>query len=347
MDVSLDLKKKIAIWQFELEKRAEIGWQEFQTQAYIEKELGKAKWKEKTALVYGIGEGVPVFFRAELDGLPTEKGIQHACGHSAHLSALMAAYLYFKNNPVSGFKIYFVFQPAEETYPSGADFLVNRFTFLQKAKLGIAFHLFPFNQKYALIDPIFASADYFRIRLLGNGTHIKNKYQTTVDMVFEASQLALKINSIKNKKGLINVGVLRAGEVANRIAGEGLLEGDIRSFTELVRDRLKKRLDELVREVEKKGITVEYYFNRGYPMLKNEQRIIKQVKKILPLSAYSLSSYASEDFSLFPGDTLFLLVGTGSTVELHDSHFRVSTDLAETIFDYWLQVGANLSKITI
>jgi amidohydrolase len=345
MDVSLDLKNKIAIWQLELERRAEIGWQEFETQAYIEKELGKAKWKKKTALIYEIGEGIPVFFRAELDGLPTEKGIQHACGHSAHLSALMAAYLYFKNNPVSGFKIYFVFQPAEETYPSGAGFLVNRFKFLQKAKLGIAFHLFPFSQKYALINPIFASADYFRIRLLGNGTHIKNKYQTRVDMVLEASQLAMKINSIKNKKGLINVGVLRAGEVANRIAGEGILEGDIRSLSELAQKQMKNQLDKLVSEIEKRGITVEYYFNRGYPMLKNGQRIIKRVKRILPLSAYSLSSYASEDFALFPGDTLFLLVGTGSTVELHDSHFKVSTDLAETIFDYWLQVGANLSEI--
>lgn len=345
MDVPVDLKDNVNRWQLELEKRAEVGWQEFRTQSYIKQQLGKPFWQGKTGLVYSVGEGrTRVFFRAELDGLPTEQGVLHVCGHATHLAALMGAYWHFKRNPILGYKIYFVFQPAEETYPSGAAYLIDNCSFLKECSLGIAFHLFPYAKKGAIINPVFASASYFTIRLLGKGTHIKNKYQTSLDMVIEAGKLAVKINRLKSMEGIINVGVLRAGEVSNRIAGEAVLSGDIRSLTSVSRDRLKSRLDHLVEEVEGKGIRVDYYFNTGYPLLQNRTQLIKRVDRILPISD-SVSSFASEDFSLYPGSTLFLLVGTGSSLELHDTTFKVSKGTAEMLCDYWLKVGNNLELL--
>lgn len=344
MDVQRSISIKVAEYKSQIDKIAEIGWNELQTQKYIKIQLGQPVWEQKTALIYSVGEGTPIFFRAELDGLPTEKGVKHACGHSAHMAALMAAYLYFKTYPVDGFQIYFVFQPAEENYPSGATFINENFPKVSEASLGIAFHVFPDAGEGKLIDPVIASADYFKITLTGKGTHIKNKYQIKDDVLTIGSQLAVKINKIRSKSGLINIGVFRSGKVANRISGESILEGDIRSLNEETRLSLKNKLDQLVDSTKKDGVEIEYFFNRGYELLKNTKQIVKRVNRFMPVKS-SLVSYASEDFSLYKSNKLFLLVGTGSQIELHESDFEVSVKVAKKIFDYWILVGNNLKQL--
>lgn len=344
MDVQRSIRSKIPKYKKQIDQIAEIGWQEYQTQTYIKKEIGLPLWEKKTALIYSVGKGKPVFFRSELDGLPTEKGIRHACGHSSHMAALMAAYLYFRSHPVEGFLIYFVFQPAEENYPSGATFIIKNFPQLSKASLGVAFHVFPDAIKGQLIDSVFASADYFKITLIGKGTHIKNKYQIQSDVLTIGSQLAVKINKIKSKYGLINVGVFRSGEVANRIAGEAVLEGDIRALKEKTRKALKQKLDLLVEQTRMLGVEIDYFFNQGYELLENSPQLIKSVRTFLPINGV-LKSFASEDFSLYTNKKLFLLIGSGGKTELHESDFEVSTDVAQKIFDYWIQVGNNLPRL--
>lgn len=346
MDVSLDLKKKIVFWQKELYLLAELGWQEKKTSAYIEKELGAPVWKKKTGLIYSVGTGRVVFFRAELDGLPTETGVKHVCGHHIHMAALMGAFLYFKKNPVAGVKILFLFQPAEESYPSGAAFIEDEYLKKFKVALGFGFHVFPSSQMGVLFNPIFASADYFQIRLFGHGTHIKNKYSTELDVVTEAARLAVKINQKRIRAGIINVGVLRAGEVANRIGAEAYLAGDIRSLSDASGKKLRQYLEDLLAEIRARGVKIEYYFNQGYPLLKNENRIVRRMAEVLAIDS-KVSSFAAEDFSLYRAKTLFLLVGSGNLSELHETDFIVDDRVGGMIFEYWCRIGRILPDLLV
>ena len=344
MDVSLDIKRKIFVWQKKLHSLAEVGWQEKKTVAYIEKEIGPPLWKRKTGLVYAVGRGRVVFFRAELDGLPTEEGIKHVCGHHVHMAALMGAYLYFQKHPVEGVRILFLFQPSEESYPSGAVFLEDGFLKKLSVEFGFGFHVFPDSQMGALFNPIFANADYFRIRLFGQGTHIKNKNSAVCDVVSEAGLLAAKINRKKLRLGIINVGVLKAGEVANRIGAEAFLEGDIRSLNGKAAKQLRNYLEKLIEDIRARGIGVEIYFNEGYPLLKNEKRLVRQLSQILPITS-DISSFAAEDFSLYRAKTLFLLVGTGNLSELHETQFEVDQRVGGLIFEYWCQIAGFLPEL--
>jgi metal-dependent amidase/aminoacylase/carboxypeptidase family protein len=76
-----------------------------------------------------------VAVRAEMDGLPIAEatgalfaataGVMHACGHDVHMAALVAliraARAVEAERPVP---LVAVFQPSEETHPSGADRIV-------------------------------------------------------------------------------------------------------------------------------------------------------------------------------------------------------------------------------
>jgi metal-dependent amidase/aminoacylase/carboxypeptidase family protein len=83
----------------------------------------------------GAATGPAVAVRAEMDGLPIAEatgapfaataGVMHACGHDVHMAALVAliraARAVEAERPVP---LVAVFQPSEETHPSGADRIV-------------------------------------------------------------------------------------------------------------------------------------------------------------------------------------------------------------------------------
>jgi len=330
-----------------LEKLAELGWQEEKTRDYIKRELKDAPvWEEKTALIYSIGKGIPVFFRAELDGLQTTAGVKHVCGHAAHLASLMGAYEHFKNAPPPGFQIYFVFQPCEEGFPSGAQFITDSFPEIKKCRMGFAFHAFPSEKAGELINPLFASGDYFEITLQGKGTHIKNKYlPETTDTLLLASKLAQIINKAKSKQFLINVGTLTAGETPNSIAGKASLTGDVRALTKKARSQAEQWLRTQIKKLQQTTpIDISLRYSTVYPVLKNNNQSIIRLKKLLPIKE-SVTSFATEDFSLYPTEKVFLLIGSGSRHDLHEVLFTLPDDVLVTLYSYWVTLGEHLEEI--
>ncbi len=330
-----------------LEKIAELGWREEKTRDYIKRELQDTPlWEEKTALIYSIGKGTPVFFRAELDGLQTTAGVKHVCGHAAHLASLMGAYEYFTSSPPAGFQIYFVFQPCEEGFPSGAQFISDSFPEIKKCRMGFAFHAFPSEKTGELINPVFASGDYFEIKFEGKGTHIKNKYlPRTTDALLLASKLAQTINKTKKKDFLINAGTLTAGETPNSIAGNALVTGDVRALTDTARAAAEQWIRTEVAKLQKTtSVKISLLYSTVYPILKNNKRAIQRLEKILPVKK-KLTSFATEDFSLLPTEKIFLLVGTGEKQDLHEVAFTFPEKALEKLYGYWITLGENLQEI--
>src|SRR5579884_3579066 len=115
----------------------ELSLEEFETAAYIERELRALQLDELRTGIGGTGVlgtlrgGLPgpvTLLRADIDALPvteasdvdyksTKAGVMHACGHDAHIAILLCAAkeLARRRDEVSG-TLVFCFQPGEEGY---------------------------------------------------------------------------------------------------------------------------------------------------------------------------------------------------------------------------------------
>ena len=348
MDSIKNYIKLVRKFRRDLDDRAELSWQEHATKRYVIKNLGKNFcWSKKTAVIYRVGSGIPVFFRSELDCLPTPNGPKHTCGHSLHTAALMATYLFFKKHPPKGFRIYFVFQPSEESFPSGARFISDNFKQIKKCRAGFAFHVQPRLPLGALANPFFASGDYFEIKIRGEARHIKDKNSGHLnDTLVVASDLIKIINSKRSRERIVNIGRFSGGDAPNKIAGEAFLAGDIRTLAETQRKRASLWLKKVCLKYQKRYRETKIIFHhyRGCPTLKNSKAVIGGVKKILSIK-HDTQSFGTEDFSFYPVPKAFLLIGTGSMTGLHTDKFKPADKVGEHILRYWIKIGTNLEKI--
>ena len=347
MDVQKNLVNTIIRFKHDLDRIPELGWNEKKTSEYIVSQLGdEYLWKEQTAIVYTLGDGPSVFFRAELDALATTEGIKHVCGHSAHLAALMGAYLYFRQYPPHA-KVHFFFQPCEEGYPSGAKKIADTYPFFKDCKFGFAFHTYPSDEPGILMNPVMASGDYVEIDVRGQGTHIKNKYQfCRGDVAVAASELLLELNRSTFSDALINIGVFSAGESPNSIAGAAKLAGDVRALTIQGKAKviafLKEKMEQMREKYPRISFTEKYY--DGYPLFKNNSHLLVRAQSIFSITK-EIRTFATEDFSLYPIPTLFLLIGTGLNTELHEIDYVVPDTVLSLLFSHWITLGESLEKI--
>ncbi|NIR35305.1 MAG: amidohydrolase, partial [Actinobacteria bacterium] len=130
----------------------------------------------------GDGDGPMVAFRADLDALPIDEatgldfasetpGVMHACGHDVHaaIGAGIARVL-AEHGSVRG-TIRFIFQPAEEIIPGGADEMVGEGV-VDGASSILAFHVDPSIPPGTVglrADAITGASDRINVELSGPG----------------------------------------------------------------------------------------------------------------------------------------------------------------------------------
>jgi N-acetyldiaminopimelate deacetylase len=332
-DIVLEFKKH-------LDYIPELAWQEEKTAKYIVSKLGKPFWQKGNALAYKLGKGTTIFFRAELDALNTIEGPKHVCGHSSHMAALMGAYLYFKKNTPKN-TIYFLFQPSEEGYPSGAEFITKKFLKHNHCKYGFGFHVAPWKIPGELLDYSMASGDYFEITIKGKGTHIKNKNSfINSDPLIISSKIIEQINNSHFDNTIINVGTITGGETPNSIAAKSILTGDIRAINDKGREEGYKFLKKTIEKIKKesRGINISLFYNKGYPVLINDKKLLEKMNTLFKIKTTN-PTFGTEDFSLYPKPTVFLHVGTGKKENLHEVDFNVPDKVTNAIFEYWIKLG--------
>ena len=122
----------------------EPSYHEFETAALVARELAVAGLSprllpERNGVICDIGEGDRVIaFRADLDALPlqdlkdvpyrsTVPNVAHACGHDVHTTVMLGLGLALQQlaqqGELSG-RVRLIFQPAEESVPSGAPHVI-------------------------------------------------------------------------------------------------------------------------------------------------------------------------------------------------------------------------------
>lgn len=341
---------KILDYKNKLNNLAELGWKEINTTKLIQKILKDVPYKLgfnniKTGLVYKVGKGTnSILLRSDIDGLKTSQGIQHTCGHSTHMAALMGTYAYAKKNEEQlnrkNKSIYFLFQPAEETFPSGAKtFVTECGTLLKTIKNAYTIHvkpLLPLGTVGLQPGSVWARGDYMEITVKGKMVHVKDSFNA-IDTLQSASKIILSIKKLQKKylkKVRINIGVIEGGRQPNTTADRALLKGDIRLTDNSDQAKIKSELTTLCTQIQKEDrtqITLTYF--DGCPTVVNNkvatQSMISHLKKANIISKITTSnqfSYGCEDFAyisnLVPSVTAF--IGTGGSFDLHEEKCVIS-----------------------
>jgi amidohydrolase len=307
------LKEEIAgmkDWLVEIRRtihmHPELGFEELETSQrvsdWLEKfglrvERGLAK-TGVVGLLEGKASGRTVAIRADMDALPLEepnrvpyasktKGKMHACGHDAHVTILLGVARFFSSmrDRVKG-NIKWIFQPAEEG-GGGGKVMVEEGV-LENPKVDAIFgaHVFPFLAmgKVGIYEREgMAAADRFTIKVIGKGGHAATPH-VSKDPILAAGHLITQIHSIVSRdvnpldNAVVTIGKVSGGTAFNIIPDEVELMGTVRSLNPQVREKIKSRLEEMVRGMGGSfGMDYRFEFEYGYPVLINHLEMSKLV----------------------------------------------------------------------
>lgn len=268
----LDGLPGIRSWQEDfyrdLHRHPELSHQEHRTAAKVVDTLTAAGYRVHDGIggtgVVGIldnGPGPTVLLRADMDALPVledtglpyasseratdatghEVPVMHACGHDAHVTALLgAARLMADGRSTWGGTLVALFQPAEET-GDGARGMVDDglAELLPHVDVCLGQHVMPFPAGTIGMHagPFMASADSMRITVYGRGSH-GSMPQASVDPVILAAMIVVRLQTVVSREvspaesAVLTVGSITSGSKSNVIPDRAVLQLNIRTFND-------------------------------------------------------------------------------------------------------------------
>jgi amidohydrolase len=300
------------------------------------------------ALVRIGGPGPAIAVRAELDALPIKEstgapwaagnGAMHACGHDVHLAAVaaLARCVHRMGGPMP---LLVVLQPREETYPSGAKDVTSSGVLPQhEVRAMIGAHVQPVLPDGLVAcdgGVVNAAADEFAVTMRGRGGHAAYPH-LTADPVLALAQFAVSAQHIVSRTAnpivptVVTIGSLRAGDAANATPDVATARGTLRTMSQTQRPLLQAKLAEIAAGVAMThGCSAEVTVLAGEPPLCNDARLAEVTSRHLGSLGLGiggpLHSCGADDFAYFteilPALMLFVGVGDGSSMRLHDQQF--------------------------
>ena len=333
-----------------LHNNPELSFQEFQTSAYIKKQLDEigVKWTEAAntgiiAEVYGTaGPGPLVALRADMDALPiaeentvdyksANEGVMHACGHDVHMATLLGVVrIIVSLKHVFSGTIRFLFQPAEEVLPGGASRMIDEGVLSNPAPIAVlGQHVRPDIEcgKIAVTSgPSMASMDEIYITIHGRGGHAAQPHNN-IDPVYIASQLVSAVQQVVSRHAdpqiptVLSFGKFIANGAVNISPDSVYLEGTFRTFDEDWRYTAHEHIKNITNGlVEGMGGRCDLEIRCGYPSVNNNQilteKLVKSAKKYLGHeNVVEVEKWmAAEDFSYYSQKlpSVFYYLGTGN-----------------------------------
>ncbi|KAA0548114.1 N-acetyldiaminopimelate deacetylase [Bacillus sp. BGMRC 2118] len=348
----------------DLHKIPEIGFQEFKTQAYLlnyihsmpSERMEIEKWKTGIFVkVKGTNPTRMIGYRADIDGLPiTEEtnlafpsmheGYMHACGHDFHMSIALGILTEIVNKPIRE-DVLFMFQPAEEG-PGGAELMIQTETFQKwKPDFIVGLHIapeYPVGTIATKEGLLFANTSELFIDLEGKGGHAAFPHHTN-DMVVAACSLVTQLQSIISRNvdpldsAVITIGKITGGTVQNIIAERARLEGTIRTLSVESMNKVKQRIEAIVRGVEigyacKTNIDYGSMYHQVYNHSEITREFMHYVSELTDIHLIECSeAMTGEDFGYMikdiPGFMFWL--GVDSEYGLHHAKLSPNEDAIE------------------
>jgi amidohydrolase len=347
----------------------EIGMEEFRTSKKIREYLDELGIKYQyniaktgiVALIEGKKEGKTVALRADMDALPLEdkkeapysskyQGKCHACGHDAHMAALLGAAKLLKDmeHQLKG-NVKLIFQPAEETV-GGAKPMLEEGAF-ENPRVDAVFGLhvdssMDTGQVGIRYGQMNASSDTLEIRLYGKNAHGAYPH-SGIDAVVMAAHIVTALQSIVSRNvdprdcAVVSIGKIRGGTQGNIIADKVEMTGTLRTLDPNTREMALCRIGKIVQDIPSAlGGLGELDINPGYAALINNNAMVDLVKNNAQrlvtsdnINIIQKPSLGVEDFAYFakaaPG--AFFTLGCrnkdkGIIHEHHNSYFDIDED---------------------
>jgi amidohydrolase len=359
-------KAAMIAFRRQLHKNPELSWEEVQTTKDIAAQLDETgipyKLTEPTGLIAEIKGGKPgktIALRADIDALPVQEfndhidyksqidGKMHACGHDTHTAMLLfaAKALYQIKDELNG-NVRLIFQPAEET-ALGALAMIKQGA-IENVDAIFGMHNWPAAPSGKIscyAGSSFASADFMKIRFIGQGGHGSLPHNCT-DAIMVASSFVMNLQSIVSREidplepAVVTIGKLEAGTRFNVIAETAYLEGTVRCFNIATRDKISAAITRYAEQTAAAyGAKAEVEYIYGTLPVINDEQSANLANAVINESFgehvifREKPTTGGEDFSFYteniPG--AFALVGSAGTDKstqwgLHHGSFNVDED---------------------
>lgn len=350
-------------WRRYIHQHPDLTFHEKKTADYIYQELlafplltlKRLTPTSVIAYLNGAFAGPTCALRADIDALPIEEcsgepfssqnpGVMHACGHDAHAAMLLGAVkvLCQLQGQLHG-QVVFIFQPAEEVPPGGAQELIDKGV-LDGVDMIFGLHVFPTldTGKVKLTEGVFcASSDNFDITINGKGGH-GSMPQNCIDPIVIGAELVSALQQVVARNitpyraPVLTVATFQAGDSYNVIPESAHLAGTLRTHDKTVRQQVPQIVNRIVAGItQAHGAEHEINWNTGYTIGINDKQASQLAKAVIvaELGESALIEspepmFGSEDFSSYlekvPG--CFLFVGSrnedkGAVHGLHSAKF--------------------------
>jgi amidohydrolase len=325
----------------DLHRHPELGFEEHRTTALVRDELTSLGLAERpcptpTGAVFELAgghEGATVVLRADLDGLPVHEdpgpdvtseidGCMHACGHDAHVAALLgvARVLASRRDELAGRHV-FVFQPAEESLGGGRAMVQGGVLDGLDAAAVVGCHvtsMAPVGLVAMRSGVTMSEVHSFSVHASGAGGHGATA-GSVGNVLLAVAQLAGTLGGVVEGMSLdgtacaCSAGVLDAGTAANVVPSSGSLRGTLRTFTDAQTNDALEALRRLCQTTgEQFGCSLELHLDVHAPAVVNDAAVTAAVDRVAR-AALGDASVVNNIPPVTPSDDVaeFLLVAPG------------------------------------
>ena len=348
-----------------LHKNPELSFNEYKTSAYIKSVL--SGWdipftediadtgivvllkgnnpSSKTIALRADFDALPIVEENEVDYCSVNNGVMHACGHDAHTASLLGV-INILNTLKTEWEgsIKFIFQPAEEMLPGGAQQMIKEGVLDNpKVEKMLGQHVFP-DLEVGKVGfrpgKYMASTDELHITIKGKGGHaaLPEKYNSPL---LAAAKLITALDEFSKKEKdrpcVLAIGFIEGLGSTNVIPEQVKLKGTLRAMNEDFRIKTHEKMLVIANTIaEAYSLIIDFDIRKGYPCLVNDEALAK--KSIVFAKEYMGAEnvidlpirMTAEDFSYYSHQvpSCFYRLGTankskGITHGLHTSRFNI------------------------
>lgn len=337
------IKEEMTAWRRKLHQIPEIGLKLPKTVQFVKEKLDEmgieyTVYKESSNIVACIGHGDTCYMiRGDMDALPMEEksgetfsstnGCMHACGHDMHTAMMLGAAKLIKahESELKGVAK-LLFQSAEEIFAGAKAAITSGVMENPHVDAAMALHVFSQKPLGTLGGHKLPAAGVygFRIKLTGQGVHGSSP-EHGVDPINTAIHIHLGLQELISREVsgfdevALTIGKFHAGSAANIIPETAELEGTLRVFDPVLRQKMIQRIHTITQNIAEAYRTkaeIEVLSNVP-PLVCDEaenawsREVIYEVNNSLIIDEFH--AMGSEDFAFYSElvPATFYMIGAG------------------------------------
>ena len=236
----------------------------------------------KTLALRADFDALPITEENNIDYCSVNKGVMHACGHDAHTASLLGVVkiLNALKQQWEG-SIKFIFQPAEEMLPGGAQQMIKEGVLENpKVEKMLGQHVFP-DLEVGKVGfrpgKYMASTDELHITIKGKGGHaaLPEKYNSPL---LAAAKLITVLDEYSKKEKdrpcVLAIGFIEGLGSTNVIPEQVKLKGTLRAMDEEFRKNAHQQMLKISNDIAQSyNLEIDFDIRKGYPCLVNDEQL--------------------------------------------------------------------------